>query len=171
MGGHAKDEQAALRATEAVAVLAEMERHGSPDVRLYYGSKLRAALGVVGPVECTCGSCRANLRHPPIDESWLFTAEKPIGGVGLGLGTGLPNDVDYSAIELRMLAYLNGEPDPTVETPTCPTCGKPLTSVSEDIVPKVRKLCEPMADDREDGKRYRRYEPCGHVIEVDESDA
>lgn len=56
----------------------------------------------------------------------------------------------------------------TSPRPTCPTCGKPLTSVSEEIMPKVRKLCEPLADDREDGKRYRRYEPCGHVVEVDE---
>lgn len=36
----------------------------------------------------------------------------PAGGVGEGLGTGLPNDVDYCAIELRVLAYyLNAETD------------------------------------------------------------
>lgn len=41
----------------ATGVLAEMERHGSPDTRYYYGTKLRRALGVTGDLECSCTVC------------------------------------------------------------------------------------------------------------------
>lgn len=99
-----------------------------------------------------------------IDESYLWTREDPVPTElariarvpGLGTKSGLDLDAFQRAVERGL--------------PTCLTCGKPLTSVSEEIVPKVRRLCAPAADDREDGKRYRRYEPCGHVIEVDEAD-
>lgn len=60
MSGQAKDEQSVLRATEAVAVLAEMERHAPlPSPVAYYAIKLRMALGVEGELTCTCGTCRS----------------------------------------------------------------------------------------------------------------
>lgn len=43
----------------ATEVLAEMERHGSPDTRYHYGTKLRRALGATGDLECTCTVCVA----------------------------------------------------------------------------------------------------------------
>lgn len=50
------------------------------------------------------------LGHSRVKGSWPDgTPVVPVGGVGEGLGTGLPHDVDYAAIELRVLAYLNGE--------------------------------------------------------------
>lgn len=44
----------------ALAVLAEIETHAQPSTALYYGSKLRRAFGVFGPVSCACSpSCVA----------------------------------------------------------------------------------------------------------------
>lgn len=48
--------------------------------------------------------------------------------------------------------------------PVCGVCGDPVTSTTEEWVPEVRRLCEP--DPGFEGVR-RRYEPCGHVKEVE----
>ena len=37
----------------------------------------------------------------------LTTGNKPEGGIGTGLGTGLPNDVDYCDLELKVLQFLH----------------------------------------------------------------
>ena len=45
---------------EAIKVLAEMEKHAPlPNPVGFYAAKLRAALNVVGPIDCVCGSCTA----------------------------------------------------------------------------------------------------------------
>lgn len=60
-----------------------------------------------------CGHkyCPAN-RCGYMPEPLQWEPRKPKGGVGEGLGTGLPNDVDYSDLDLQMLAYLNEEEKP-----------------------------------------------------------
>ena len=51
--------------------------------------------------------------------------------------------------------------------PACPECGAPCSSITVEVEPKARRLCEPPSfPERKPGERWKQYLPCGHWVQA-----